>query len=369
MPDGVWSTVSALLAKDPAQRPQDASAVRGMLAAAAAGFAGAAALTPLAEPPTRALTAQPTVMGLRADTEVLPTVAAVDGPPPPPRSRRRGLLIAALVLVVLLAGGGVAAYALTRNTGGSDAAAAGSSSPTSSAAPETTTSSPTRTTASTTAGVVPSVTGMTLAAAQTELSNAGLQFKVTEKLDDSQPDNTVVVQDPPAGGTLQPGGTVNLTVARKSIGVYLATLQPVADGYYGGRVGTVSMNGQTFVHAIQAETACNANSNSTQTTMLQYDLGRKYQQLTMSVGLADDSDSAATVAFAVMLDGRQVFLESTSLGQPKPATIDVTGVLRLEISATRTDEHCSSWSDGPKATAVWADPQLFGAPGAAGPTG
>ncbi|MCW2740406.1 MAG: hypothetical protein JWR45_828 [Blastococcus sp.] len=367
MPDGIWNTVAALLTKDPAQRPRDASAVRGVLAAAATGFAATAALTPLTEPPTRVASAQPTVMGLRADTAMLPTVAAADGPPPA-RPRRRGLLIAALVLVVLLAGGGVAAFALTRDPADGGTSAAESSSRSSSPSARSTSRSPVTTAPSAPADVVPDVTGLTLTAAQAALQRAGLEFQVTEKLDDSQPDNTVVAQDPAAGGTAEPGATINLTVARKSIGVFLATLQPVAEAYYSATVGTASMNGQTFVHAIRAVTACNSGSSTTQSTVIQYDLGRKYQKLTMSVGLADDSDSQGVVQFVVLLDGRQVFSQPARLGQAVPADIDVTGVLRLEISATRIDETCNSYSNGPEATAVWADPQLFSAPGAAGPS-
>jgi hypothetical protein len=73
------------------------------------------------------------------------------------------------------------------------------------------------------------------------------------------------------------------------------------------------------------------------------------------------------VQFVVHLDGTQVFLEPASLGKPVTADIDVTGVLRLEISAIRTDDECDYWNDDAGVTAVWADPQLFSAPGAAGP--
>jgi serine/threonine-protein kinase len=367
MPDGVWATVSELLAKDPGRRPQDATTVRRMLEGAAPGFAAAAALPPLAEPPARPLVSQPTVQGLRADTDALPTVPSAGASPAHARSRRRGLLVAVAALLVLLVGGGGVALALSGGGDDSDAGSGGtvaseSSSPrtSSSSAPRTTTGSRTTTAESTAPAVVPDVTGMTLAAAQTMLKNAGLQVQVVEQVDDSRPDNTVTAQDPSAGGSIDPGATVTLTVVRKSIGTYLSTLQPVEQGYYGSTVGTTSMNGQTYVRAITAETPCTTGFSDPQSAMIQYDLGRKYQTLTMSVGLTDDSDADATVQFVILLDGRQVFSEPAGLGRSIPVNLDVTGVLRLEVSAIRTDEGCNY--NSPEATAVWADPQLI-APG------
>ena len=368
MPDGIWNTVVALLAKDPARRPQSAADVRRMLTEAAPAFAALPALPALTQPPTAAVTSQLTVTGLRAETEVLPVVG---GTPPRSEAGRRGkrtALVAALAVVVLLLGGGAVAFALTR--GSSNAAAAAAT--TSSAAPTTSdspTPSPTTaaesSTASATAGVVPSVIGQTLAEAQTALTNAGLVVQVNEKLDDSQPDNTVLAQDPAAGGTVAPGSTVNLTVARKAVGVFLSTLQPVPGGSSSMQVGTATLDGQTYVHAITSGIQCSSNTNTNSTT-IQYDLGRSYQQLSFKAGLTDDSDNQGVLQFVVLLDGRQIYSKRSTLGHPVTAKLDVTGGLRLEISAARTDA-CTYAS--PSVTPVWADPLLLGPPTTAGPTG
>ncbi len=60
---------------------------------------------------------------------------------------------------------------------------------------------------------VPDLTGMTEQEARTELQQLGLRLEVepvTQSVDDPNLDGKVVVQDPPAGGVLDPGGTVRV---------------------------------------------------------------------------------------------------------------------------------------------------------------
>ncbi|MGZ6799118.1 MAG: NPCBM/NEW2 domain-containing protein [Mycobacteriaceae bacterium] len=196
---------------------------------------------------------------------------------------------------------------------------------------------------------------MTLDEATAAIQNAGLQVVTKEVLDSSKADNTVVAQSP-AGGTATPAGPITLTVARQSVGVFLADMTPVQTSSSSSNVqtSTVTMNGTTYAHAISGALDCGGTSDS-----YQYDLGRHFRTLTSKVGLSDDSDSTTKVLFEVLVDGRKVFSQTTTLGKPVALNVDVTGVLRLDVVATMINTDCNY---GTTKTAVWADAQLFGTP-------
>ncbi|MCW2534258.1 MAG: protein kinase [Blastococcus sp.] len=353
MPDGIWQTVAALLAKNPADRPSNAAQVRQQLLAAAPLLAALPALRPLTEPPAATVTSQPTVMGLRGETQALPPVVDEERRPEP-RKKRTGMLVAIAALVVLLLTGGITAFALTRGDDSGGVAAAASTTD-STASSERTTSAP-RTTASSTpaGGEVPAVTGLSLAQAQRDLQNAGLRVTVTEVLDDAATDNTVTAQDPAEGSRLERGSTVTLTVARRSVAVFLTSLTPVANSNYGQDTGTSALSGKTYVRALMLGTDCDRPS------VIQYDLGRHYRTFATSVGLQDDSYSDGVLQLDVLIDGRSIFSGTAKLGEPLPVEVDVSGGLRLELSAARIDPGCRYDA---RVTAVWGDPQLKGAPG------
>jgi hypothetical protein len=62
----------------------------------------------------------------------------------------------------------------------------------------------------------------------------------------------------------------------------------------------------------------------------------------------------------VILDGRTIFSQSAKLGAPVTVDVDVSGGLRLEISASRVEPDCPHTGD---VYAVWGDPEVFGSPG------
>lgn len=356
MPDGIWEAVSALLVKNPAERPSDAAFVRQRLTALAPGFAQAPALRPLTEPPAPTVTAQHTVMGLRSETAVIPAVPEQTRGPEP-RRRRTGLVAALVVLLVLVLGGGVAAFALTRDGGTADANAGTVTDPSSSSSTsERRTTSAGRTTASPTStdGEVPAVVGLSLAEAQRQVTNAGLRVKVSEVLDDAATDNTVTDQQPTEGSLLEQGETVTLTVSRRPVNVFLTSLATVGSGGSGASAGTANLNGTTYIRALTDSTSCGNAST------LEYDLGRAYRTFSATAGLSDDSASEGALQIDVFLDGRSIFSGTSTLGQPVTIDVDVSGGLRLAISAARVEPDCSDWSS---VDAVWADPILQGAPG------
>jgi Protein kinase domain/NPCBM/NEW2 domain/PASTA domain len=355
VPDQLWRVITALLGKNPAQRPKGAPEARSLLAAASVELADLPALPKLDAAPAFVAVSQPTVMGARVDLEQpdYAAAAATGGR----STRRRNLLIAAAAAVALILAGAAVAVA----TGGSKQNSANSATvATTASATDTATStdsaSATGAPTSAAAGTsVPSVVGKTLGEATTAIQNAGLSVTTKEVLNNDKADNTVVAQDP-AGGMADPSGSVTLTVARQSVGAFLADMAPVQISDQNIQTSTVTMNGVPYAHAISAALPCNNGSATTES--YQYDLGRHFRNLTSKVGLTDDSDNTAHVLLEVVVDGRKVFSKTTTLGKPVALSVDVTGVLRLQIDATIINSGCPSNAS----TAVWADAELFGTP-------
>jgi hypothetical protein len=290
---------------------------------------------------------------------------------PGPRRRRRGLVLALVALVVvLLAGGGVTAYALTRGSSTPAPPPPQAAAATSTSAEPTETATPTPTgssSASSTAGglVVPSVVGQQLEQAQAALQADGLQVQVTQQATDSAPDGSVTGQDPAANVSVATGSTVTLTVAKNSTGVFLSTLQPVANsGDYHPQVEATAISGHPYARAITAVTRCGSP------TAVQYNMSRAYQRLTGIVGLTDDSDSRSLVQFDILVDGKPKFSQQVHLGQAVAIDVPVPDGLRLDVEVTRLEKNCSDYngSSSTQTTAAWANMQLVGATPAS-PTG
>jgi len=73
----------------------------------------------------------------------------------------------------------------------------------------------------------------------------------------------------------------------------------------------------------------------------------------MTVGLSDDSTANENVQFQLRADGRVIYTHTFALGQSEHVTIDVTGVLRLELDATLV----SNYAGG--VNAVWGSAELL----------
>lgn len=363
IPDRLWSVIIALLGKGPTQRPKGAPEARTLLAAASVDLADLAALPKLDAPPAFVAMNQLTVIGTRLDLEQ-PDYAAAAATSPR-STRRRKLVIAAAAVVVLAVAGTAAAVTL----GGGQKAGANSTpitaittasdSPSASDTPtpsDTPSASDTATTSAAGLGV-PSVVGMTLYEATAAIQNAGLQVVTKEVLSSDKADNTVVAQLP-VGGTADSTGTVTLTVARQSVGVFLADMTVVQTDGASLQTSTLTMNGVAYAHSISAGVDCRGGWYKNGS--YQYDLGRHFRKLTSKVGLSDNSDNNTKVLFEVFVDGRKVFSKTTTLGKPVALNVDLTGVLRLRVDATVVSTTCT----GTGSTAVWADAQLFGTPDA-----
>ena len=192
---------------------------------------------------------------------------------------------------------------------------------------------------------MPDVTGKSLSDATTNLEGLGLTVKPIDVLDDTKADGTVLTQEPTAGSPI--GREATLKVARRSVSTFLADLQPVS-GYRSTAPATVS--GIPYAHSVQLGASSSGES-------VEYDLGRHYRRLQATIGLRDDSGSSDQVKIEVFGDGRSLFSQVMAIGQAAPLDVDVTGVLRLKLSATRVSTACCAGT-----SAVWGDIRALGAP-------
>jgi hypothetical protein len=184
---------------------------------------------------------------------------------------------------------------------------------------------------------------MSLSDAIDAVQAAGFQYKVNETLDETRTDGTVVEQTPKSGEP--PAPLIVLSVARQPVTRYLADTSPVA-GESG--TGAATVNGKAYAHSVTMDLTRWITDGAAE-----YDLGRKYRRLKATVGVTDDSSSSTRVTFEVFADGRKIAAETVGLGAAQQIDADLTGVLRLKITATRSD------GDG---TAVWGDAAILGVP-------
>lgn len=175
---------------------------------------------------------------------------------------------------------------------------------------------------------VPDVAGLSVGEATQRLRRAGFEVVEVPVFDERQPDGAILGQEPPAGA--RNAGEVRLTVSRRPVVTYLSDLQPVAQQANEYTTGTASTNGEPYTHAVTI-----GASRYAQTASAEYDLSRDYRRLVGLIGLGDRAVSGTAYKVEIYGDGRQLFSEDVVLGQTKPVDLDISDVLRLEVTATR----------------------------------
>lgn len=224
-----------------------------------------------------------------------------------------------------------------------------SSSDTSSPAPSQTESTPTGV-----AVTVPSVVGSLLQEAMPQLQRLGFRdVAVTEVIDEKTADTTITAQNPVAGAPVPADGKIFLTVSRQSATQFLSAMTHVEGD--APSVGSVTMNGKDYVHSVYFSTSWLSTGDARSS---QWDLGRHFRTFTALAGVADSSSNGEVVRMEVIGDGKILWANDMTLGVTKPVSVNVTGVLRLELRTTRTRT-----GSGDGALPAFGDAQLSGLPG------
>lgn len=354
IPDPLWGLITTLIAKAPAARPASADAARARLAAVLPLVAPIGKLPRLDAPPAPVTaSAMTTVVAQPAATRVQPAVAASQPADTAGRTggsrKKRGwiLPVAAVVALALLIGG----FFIWRSASQPGASvAAPVTQPTDTPSAETPSVTPIETPTPTEAvSTAPDVVGMQLDSATVAIENAGFSVDVEESVNEDEADNTVLSQDPTAGQPV-PGGTITLTVSRRSVGSYLSDWDIVEQSGADPFSKTTTINGDAYAHAVSADL-----DTWTGKSDWQYDLGRHYRTLTATLGLSDASNSGCKARFEVLLDGRRVYHQDLKFGTAEPLKVDVTGALRLRFAITVLSEDTNC-------VGTLGDPQIFGLP-------
>ncbi|MDO5683205.1 MAG: protein kinase [Propionibacteriaceae bacterium] len=362
--DELWAWVAQLLAKDPADRPADATAALTQLRAITADHLTTQTLSASGGSPARSGT-DTHVVPPPSRTQVLTSGTAAPAPPSrpvpaanPAHSGRRswitGLVIGLLAIAVVVQGvllmvrgqpaAIVAPPELPPTVTGGDVT------PTPSARAIT----PTPRTGPgvrRTAGPLPNVVGMHVSSAEVTLESYGYVVHRREQIDDNRVDGEVVGQEPGAGG--QPAdGTVLLTVSRRSSVVWLAGFQPVAGK---ATVARVDLPQRSFAWGILLEPACAEPAG------VSYALDRRYARLTTVLAVDPGSGASApsepaALRYRITVDGREVGSGELQGVDGQHVQLNLDGGASLRIEASTEAGGC-----GPARLAL-GDPILTGLP-------
>jgi NPCBM/NEW2 domain len=130
----------------------------------------------------------------------------------------------------------------------------------------------------------------------------------------SQPTSSESATPPPVQGSA-------------SASQYLGDLSPVADSgsLYTGE--SAAVNGHYYTNSIVLY--MNPGPAS-----VEYNLGRQWRKLDMTVGLRDDSADNQSEQFQILANGRAIYTRVFALGQSQHIVINVSGVLHIELEAT-----------------------------------
>ncbi|HEX3782257.1 MAG TPA: protein kinase [Pseudonocardiaceae bacterium] len=332
IPDQLWALIDRLLAKDPADRIGPAQRVSELLEAMVGELVNHPCAVRLTSPPESTPIA-PTPPTSGAPTSGAATESAgFFGPTgdfvgpipvggPVPKRRRRAVLVgvgaALLVAIGILAG---VAFAGSGNSSGNAAAPAnpGETNQSSATAQQPTSSTVPPMT------VAPNLVGLSLANAQDSLPSS-VNVTTVDTIDASAADGTVLTQDPAAGAPLN--GTMQLTVARQPVTVYLDSLTPAANAYNWENQQSGQLSGKTYTNALRANLG-----NCDSPDYVDYNVEKGYRQFTATAGIDDNSaDPSTTATLQIFTDGRLAWTTTVAFGSVYPIKIDLSGILRLRI--------------------------------------
>lgn len=351
VPDPLWAAIRDMLAKDPNQRPTAAQAAP-YLSNLATALEGSPAAPALSEPlPIGSMVTQVAAASPIVEVEDVEEEEAES-----PRLRRPLVILGVLAVVLVLLGGVFVAMqfggqrddaASSANDAVVDASAAPTTAPpslsetTESASPTPTRSSSVPATPTPEPATMPNVVGQTLSAARSELS--GVAIEVVEEFDGAAKDNEVLAQSVEEGEELP--DTVQLTVAKQPVTVYLDTLTAVENSSV--QDGIAELNGEKYPRSLISDYRSGYR---------EVNLSRGYRQLVATVGRSDNAqDAEEEVQVEVFLDQRKVWSERVVLGETIDMDIDVTDALRLRIEFTSLNQKYAYLALG--------DIQLRGLPG------
>lgn len=123
----------------------------------------------------------------------------------------------------------------------------------------------------------------------------------------------------PLGGPITPGEN------------FLAELDPVGDSWT--EDSDLKIDGVGYLHGLRSPTI--SSCGGVDVKEVEYSIDRRYSTLNVVVGLSDESAFGLPVEVEITGDGTSLWVGSVQVGQPQDLSLDVTGILRVKVSATR----------------------------------
>ncbi|MEX5637227.1 protein kinase domain-containing protein [Parafrankia sp. FMc2] len=296
LPDPLWTVLATMLAQDPASRPATARIAAQYLADLLPSLAGVAALPLLDAPP------EPIRLDTAGTTQHLDPSGGRPGPmsptppshqpvhSPPSRMSRTPIIATAALLVLLLAAWGL----VTALDGGGDDQGGSTSVELTSQPPADPPASGTPTTS-----------------------------VLTDSPASSVPTDSAATSSPTGSASARPQTGPESRA--------LAGLTPITGGSALTDAREAAVNGETLSNSLIVDTFY---VNASIATSIEYNLGRDYVRLQLTLGVGDTSPSGMQCQFEIIADGTQREFQIVSLGETRKVDIDVTDVLRLGLQAT-----------------------------------
>jgi hypothetical protein len=189
---------------------------------------------------------------------------------------------------------------------------------------------------------MPELTGKPLDEASRDLAALGSRPTIKRTFVAGAQAGAVISSDPLPGASLVEEPV--LTIASGAATLPLETVK--VTGSCGPKTGGT-------VNGAKTSTGVSCVPRSTPSSAV-WIISRAAARLQATVGLDDDSDPLATARIKIVADGQIILDEALQYGRPVSLDADVSNVLRLEATVSRTDKNPGS------AEIVWANAVLAG---------
>jgi len=176
---------------------------------------------------------------------------------------------------------------------------------------------------------IPAVVGTAASEAVSMLEELGAVVQFGSRYEPGVGVGTVLEADPTSGPL---PAIVSLTVSEAPASIDLAPLRAVsAEGCT--RNNEVNVNGVTGQSSFECELRATPADGTPRTYTLDYDLGRKVDELSFTLGFTDDSEIDASATVDIVIDNVVVATHSVAFGQPVDVVLPVNDALRLQFVA------------------------------------
>lgn len=135
--------------------------------------------------------------------------------------------------------------------------------------------------------------------------------------------STTTTTDDPGGDQESPSGETPLS-----------ELEPVVDDNWEPE-RDLDIDGTLHPQGIESKALGYCGSSVFIEQQVEYSIGRQYSQLEAIAGLSEESLPSLPVRVEILGDGRSLWSETLVVGSPQPVDLDVSGVLRLRVVATK----------------------------------